>query len=119
MVLRAVIKEQLAAIQSKRGLTRQHRISIRDRLSQIEGHERWAEDISAAAIELSGSERHLRLTLGGNGMFFDDLMKPANSGGYSDKTLRKAARHLGVVKTQEGYGKHKRSFWRLPTEYDE
>lgn len=119
LVLRAVIKEYLSAVQAKRGLTRQHRLRIRDRLAAIENHEQWAGEIAASASILSSSERHIRLTLGGKGMFFDELRLPANSGGYSDKTLRKAARTLGVVKTQEGYGKSKRSYWRMPTEYDD
>jgi hypothetical protein len=119
LVLRHVIREYLGAMEARRGLTRAHRLRIRDRLAQIERAEELDEEITALAQNLSGAERHLRLTLGGKGMFWDELRLAANSGGYSPKTLRKAARALDVIKTQEGYGKHKRSYWRLPNEFDE
>lgn len=119
LVLRHVIREYLGAIEARRGLTRSHRLRIRDRLQHIEHAEELDEEITVLAQKLSGAERHIRLTLGGKGMFFDELRLPAHSGGYSPKTLRKAARALGVIMTQEGYGANKRSYWRMPTEYDD
>lgn len=119
IILRYVIREYLGAIEARRGLTRQHRLRIKDRLQQIERAEELDEQIVVLAQNLSGAQRHIRLTLGGKGMFWDELRLPANCGGYSPKTLRKAARALDVIMTQEGYGNKKRSYWRLPTEYDD
>lgn len=119
LVIRHVIKEYLAAMESRRGITRKHRLRIKERLRLIDRHEDLNEEIVLLATNLSGAQRHIRLTLGGKGMFWDELRKPANSGGYSEPTLRKASRQLGVVKTQEGYGDHKRSYWRLPNEFDD
>jgi hypothetical protein len=119
LVLRYVIREYLGAMEARRGLTRSHRLRIRDRLQHIERAEELDGEITAIAQSLSGAQRHIRLTLGGKGMFWDELRLPANCGGYSPRTLRKAARTLEVVMTQEGYGQHKRSYWRMPTEYDD
>lgn len=118
-VIRHAIKEYLSGVEAKRGLTKTHKRRILERLAQIEKHEDFLDDITLLASNLSGAELHLRATLGGKGMFWDDLRKPANSGGYTERTLRKAARTLAVVKTQEGYGNHKRSYWRMPTEFDD
>jgi hypothetical protein len=119
LIIRTAIKEYLAGVEAKRGLTAKHRRRILDRLAQIEQNEDFLDDITMLAANLSGAERHLQMTLGGKGMFWDELRKPANCGGYTERTLRKAARTLQVVKTQEGYGEDKRSYWRLPTEYDD
>lgn len=119
LVIRHAIKEYLAGVEAKRGLTKTHRRRILERLAQIEQNDEFLDDIALLAQNLSGAELHIRAALGGKGMFWDELRLAANCGGYTERTLRKAARTMGVIKTQEGYGENKRSYWRLPTEYDD
>lgn len=88
-------------------------------LSRVPESEDLLGEIEAETYNVDGAAHYLRLTLGRSGMFWDELRKPANCGGYSERTLRKAARMIGVVRRQEGYGDSKRSYWRLPNEDDD
>lgn len=88
-------------------------------MSRIPESEELIGAIEAEAYNVDGAAAFLRRTLGGKGKFWHDLRLPANCGGYSERQLRKAARMIGVVKTQEGYGDEKCSYWRLPAEDDE
>jgi hypothetical protein len=90
-----------------------------DLMSRIPEPDDFMHEVEDLAYNIEGAARYLRDTLAGKGMFWDDLRLPANSGGYSAATLRKAARMIGVVKRQEGYGEDKRSYWRLPNEDDD
>lgn len=119
LVIRYVIREYLGAMQARKGLTRKHRHRIMAALQRIENHEELGEEISRIAYNLNGCERHLTQLLATGGMFWDEIRLPANSGGYSERTLRKTARILNLRMSQEGFGPNKRSFWRLPTEYDD
>lgn len=119
LVLRHAIKLVLASITARRGLTRSHKRKIQERLNAIPNHSEFEEELGSLAYSWTGCEAHLRAVLAPGGMFWDQIRLPANSGGYSPKTLRVAARSIGVVKTQEGYGENKRSYWRLPDQDDD
>lgn len=119
VVLRHVIKHTLAGIIQKRGATAKHKKRILAAFNAIPDSTAFADEINNLAYNNAAAETHLRRLLSPGGMFFDEICKAANSGGFDEKTLRRAARNLQIVKTQEGYGEHKRSFWRLPTEDDE
>lgn len=86
---------------------------------KIDKGEDFVEQIGSLAYDVNGAATFLRDTLGGKGMFWDELRLPANCGGYSHSTLRKAAKMIGVVKRSEGFGDDKRSYWRLPNEDDD
>jgi hypothetical protein len=90
-----------------------------DLMSRIPQSDEFLDEIASMAYDVHGASQYLRLTLGGKGMFWDELRKPANCGGYSPATLRKAAKMIGVVKRSEGFGEDKRSYWRLPNEDDD
>lgn len=118
VVIRFVIKSYLPALAARRGLTRQHQQRIVAQLALIKGGAELGDEIGTLAYELSGAEAHLRKLLRDKGMFWHQIRGPKYCGGYSSNTLRKAARALGIVKTQEGYGEDKRSYWRLPDQDD-
>lgn len=119
LVLRHVIKFYITGLNARRGFTAAHRKSVMELLARVPQGDEFLEEIAALAYDVDGAAHFLRLTLGGKGMFFDELRKPANCGGYSPQTLRRAAKMIGVVKRQEGYGEDKRSYWRLPNEDDD
>jgi hypothetical protein len=118
LVLRAIIKHYISGLHARRGFTAKHRRTVMDLMQRIPQAEEFANEIDQLAYNVDGAAHHIRLTLGGKGMFFDELKTAGNSGGYSPSTLRRAGRMIGVVKTQEGYGEDKRSYWRLPSEDD-
>lgn len=119
MVLREAIKIMIASTAAKKGMTRKHRSRIIHLLSQIPKSDSFLMDIENMAYEFAGAEAHLRRLLAKRGMFKDEIMTVKNMGGYSSRSLESAARTLSVVKTQEGYGKDKRSYWRLPDQDDD
>jgi hypothetical protein len=119
IVIRHVIKSYLPQLAARRGLTEKHRARIILQLSALRDADELGEEIGTLAYQLSGAEAHLRQLLSRKGMFWHEIRAAANCGGYTSKTLRKAARNLGVVKTQEGYGEEKRSYWRLPDQDDD
>lgn len=67
----------------------------------------------------SGCEKHLAKLLCHKGMYWEDIRKPANAGGYSPRMLQIAAHRIGVVMTSKGFGEDKESWWEWPTEPDE
>lgn len=119
LVLRHIIKTYLTTLRTKGGLTRKHRQRIMDALSRIPQQEAFEAEIDTLAYQLTGAEFHLRQVLLKGGRWWDEIRLPANNGGYNEKTLLRAARRLMVVKTQEGFGKRKRSYWRLPDQDDD
>lgn len=119
LVLRSVIKSAITGLHSRRGFTAKHRRSVMDLLSKVPESEALLGEIEAETYNVDGAQHFIRLTLGGKGIYWDELRKPANCGGYSERTLRKAARMIGVVKKSEGFGEDKRSYWRLPNEDDD
>jgi len=118
LILRLVIKETLAGMTTKRGISRKHRNKILDAMSRIPDSSDMSVSIADLSYEYAGAEAHLRRLLTKGGMFKKDIMKAANAGGYSKKALELASKTLMIVKTQEGYGKKKKSFWRLPDQDD-
>lgn len=119
LVLRSVIIELLANMKEMGGITKHHRNRILEGLTRIKRSDTLIEEAERLSYEYRGAEAHLRRLLRDKGMFIDKIRLAGNSGGYTEKALRVAARRLGIVKTQEGYGENKRSYWRLPTEDDE
>jgi hypothetical protein len=118
LVLREIIKHYITGLHARRGFTAKHRRTIMDLMQRIPQGDEFVNEIDQLAYNVDGCANHLRATLGGKGMFFDELRTPALCGGYSPSTLRRAAKMIGVVKTQEGYRDKKRSYWRLSTEDD-
>lgn len=119
LVLRVLIKQYITALRGRKGLTQSHRQRVMETLHKIPNSLEFMEEIDTEAYQLAASSDHLRRLLTPGGMWFDDIIKPANSGGFSEQTLRRAARSIGVVKTQEGFGKKKRMRWRLPDQDDD
>lgn len=120
LVLRHAIKHLLSQmIAQRRATTAKFRRGILEALSKIPQHKDFEVDIAHMAYEARGAELHLRTLLIRGGRWWSEIQLPANNGGYSKQTLQKAARTLGIVKTQEGFGKDKDSFWRLPNEDDD
>jgi hypothetical protein len=117
MVIRLAIKHTLSTIIAhRRATSKKFQRSILEALSHIPQNKDYEVDIADMAYEIRGAEQHLRDLLARRGMWWSAISTVANSGGYSKVTLRKAAKALGVVKSQEGYGAEKDSFWRLPGE---
>lgn len=115
LVLRYVIKEILKTMVSqRRGLSQSHQRRMLNALAKIPNSTEFQEEVEYEAYRDSEAQLHLRHLLQHGGMFWDEIKLPANSGGFTVKTLRVAAARLNIVKTQEGYGQDKRSFWRLP-----
>lgn len=117
LVIRAAIKHTLSSmVAHRRGTTMKWKRYILETLSRIPQSKDFEEEIANMAYDIRGAQQHLRDLLARRGMFWSNIQTTANSGGYSKATLRKAAKALGVIKTQEGYGEDKDSFWRLPNE---
>jgi hypothetical protein len=119
LVIRHVIKSYLPALASRRGISRQHHQRIIKQLAELRDADSLGEEIGNLAYEAAGAETHLRRLLSRKGMYWHEIRAVANAGGFTSKSLRKAARAIGVVKTQEGYGDRKRSYWRLPDHDDD
>jgi hypothetical protein len=79
-------------------------------------HKYFGEHIPAIETisAYTGSEKHLARLLCKRGMYWHDIKKPANAGGYSPRQLQIAAQRLGVVKTQKGFGEDNESWWEWP-----
>lgn len=114
-VIRHVITDHLAYM-DKGGITASRRHKILTLLSKIPRHEEITEQVILTSETYRGATLHLRNLLLKKGMYWDEIRLPANCGGYQQKALRLAAKKLGIVQTSEGFGKNKRSFWRLPVD---
>lgn len=119
LVLRAIIKHHITALRGRKGLTAQHRQRVMESLHRIPDSAAFIEEIDREAYRISGASAHLRRLLTPGGRWLSDILKPANSGGYTEQSLRRGARELGVVRKVEGYGKDKDSYWRLPDQDDD
>lgn len=120
MVLRAAIKHVMSQmIAQRRATTHKFRRRILEAMSRIPKNDDWQEEIAEMAYTAQGAELHLRTLLARRGKFWSEIQLAANNGGYSKAMLRTAARNIGIVKRQEGFGEDKDSFWRLPTEEDD
>jgi hypothetical protein len=120
LVLRTAIKHTLSNIvATRRATSKKFQRNILEALSKIPQHKDFEEEIANMAYEVSASVTHLRTLLARRGMWWSEIKLAANNGGYSTQTLRKAAKIIGIVRRQEGFGKDKDSFWRLPNEDDD
>lgn len=120
LVLRQAIKHTLASIVAQRkSSSLKFQRDIMQRLARIPNNKDFEIEIADMAYTIRGAELHLRNKLQRGGMWWSDLQRPGHSGGYTKQSLRKAAAALHVVKTQEGFGRDKDSFWRLPLEEED
>lgn len=117
LILRHVIIQLLGSMKGRRfSRTNIDWTRIHDQLAKIPHH----DQIELAMLEhfrtTQSAEDHLRrLLMGKNGMFWDIIQKAANAGGHSPRALQRASRALGIIKTVQGFGEDRRSYWRLPT----
>lgn len=118
-VIRGLIIDVISSLSSRRGIIGNHKDFILKRLSKIKDSHELGEDIERYSYELSQAEDHLRAILMRKGMFWDEIRLPAHCGGHSIRALQRGAQSLHIVKTQEGYGDEKRSYWRLPNADDD
>ncbi len=103
---------------SRKGFTQDQYWYFRQALAKLKSGTQIQSDIEDAAVQAHGAEEHLRDLLAQRGMYWDQIRLPAHSGGYSPARLQRAAKAVGVIKTQEGFGTDKRSWWELPTRHD-
>lgn len=88
----------------------------------MQGMKRHFDEFTPDISEIQaygGCEKHLARLLCNKGMYFHDIRKPANAGGYSPRMLRIAAHRLGVKMTQVGFGDDNESWWEWPTDPSE
>lgn len=117
LILRHAIKYTLSTmIAQRRTTSRKFQQIILAALALIPDNTNLEEEIADMAYEARGAELHLRNLLSARGRWWSEIRLVAHSGGYSHKMLRIAAKAIGVVKAQEGFGSDKDSFWRLPNE---
>lgn len=89
---------------------------ITQQLLKHSQHQGLTDAIEDQALEVLGAADHLRRSLSTKGMYWDEINANNRTRGYySARALQKAAKKLGVIKTREGFGPDKRSYWRLPT----
>ncbi len=119
-VIRLAIKHTLASIVAqRRASSTKFQQDIMQALARIPQSKDFEIEIGNMAYDIRGAELHLRNKLQRGGMWWSDLQRPGHCGGYTKQSLRKAAAALHVVKTQEGFGADKDSFWRLPLEEED
>ena len=120
MVIRIAIKHTLATVIAQRRMTsKAHQERLREKLNAIPGGRDFEEEIANLAYDIQAAQTHLRDILTPRGRWWSQIKSAAYSGGFSKQTLRKAAKAVGVVQKQEGYGADKDSYWRLPNEDDD
>lgn len=120
IVLRQAIKLTLSSmIAQRRATSKKFQNDVLHQLAKIPNSKEFEDEIANMAYDIRGAQSHLRELLIKKGRWWSEISSAAHAGGYSKATLRKAAKALGVVKTIEGYGEDKDSFWRLPNEDDE
>lgn len=113
LVLRYIIKHTLTGmIGRRRSPASKHKQYIREALARIPKSDELMEEIENAAYELSAAETHVRRLLLRGPMPWHEIRIKSN---FTPRVLRTAAKSLGVVKEQLGYGEEKISVWRLPT----
>lgn len=118
LVLNEVIKDVLAKTIPPRKSSNKYEQYYRA-LDILRKHNRTPKHDYEVPTKLPASTRHLARLLSREGMYWDEIRRPAHSGGFSQTSLRMAAEQLGVVKYQHGYGENKRSFWVWPETSDE
>lgn len=87
---------------------------IRQRFAEALNDYTELDDVDHDIVEHTGAERHVARLLAKQGMFWDVMILPAHAGGYSPRSLRKAARALGCTFTTQGFGEDKQTFVEWP-----
>lgn len=119
LILRHILKISISHLDGHRGTSKVHRDRIINALSRLKHDDPLISDIEERTYDVAASTAHLRQLLIRKGMYKDEIMTTANLGGFSRQMIESASRVLEVVKTQKGFGEHKRSYWRLPNEDDD
>lgn len=115
IVLRHAIKLTLTGMVGRhKSPAAKHRQRIREALSRIPHSQEFEDEIVRQGLEHRGAEKHLYTLLLPGGQFWSYIRLNGNNGGYTERTLRQAARSLNVKMTQRGFGKDKDSWWELP-----
>lgn len=117
-VLKYIVTEMISTMDAKRNShTAAYKTYAQQQLSSLEEADYSAieQQVDNMTFQIKGAEDHLRNLLVRKGMYFDEIRRAGNSGGYSPRMLFRAAKKLGIKKTTRGFGKDKRSYWRLPT----
>lgn len=116
MVMEQVLRAKLRGLKiDRRSFTSQQHYRLTQLLGKLHSTKDILNEIEGEADHIKECADYLRTKLMTKGMYFDELRKPAHSGGYSPDALRRAAKKLAVVKDTRGFGDDKRSYWRLPT----
>lgn len=119
MVMRQVILDVCSSMKvhsHTKSAIRLHRQEIFRQLAKLPKSDPLSYELLDLQYDMSAASTHMRNLLIRKGMYQDKIMLPANNGGFSRKMIERAAQRLGIIKTIEGYGENKRSFWRLPNE---
>lgn len=119
LVLRHLLQISISHIEGNRGFSKEHKDKLRNALGELSHTDPLLDYIEDQSYNIAASVQHLRQLLMKKGRYKDEIFTTAKMGGFSRKTLERASKTLEVVKTQEGYGSHKRSYWRLPNEDDD
>ena len=122
-ILERTIRELVAHMREhpKKRMRRKAR-KITDQLSRYTNLRTLQAYVETDEVENAGSVRHLLMTVNeapGQTISTADLRKPAHSGGYSLRTLRRAAQHLGLEIDTEGFGEDKLTYYSMPRETPE
>lgn len=113
-ILRLCIQRELQAQVPRRAFTKRAELHnwAREQLKGIPTPTQMAQFGDEDNLEpWPCSARHLARVLTQGPVYLSDLRKPAHSGGYNLKTLRTAAKLIGVTMQQVGYGDDKDSLW--------
>lgn len=116
MVMEQVLRAKLRGLKiDRRSFTSKQHYRYTQALGQLKQSTQILDELEGQVDHIKEASDYLRQKLIRKGIFFDELIKPAHSGGYSPRSLRRAARKLGVVMDTRGFGTDKRSYWKLPT----
>ncbi len=110
-ILYLSIVETISSISNTRGYTKIHKDRIINAIGRYREYSKLSQSISEEMFQTTDAAVHLRTLLRAKGMFWDQIRLPRNSGGFSEHTLRRAAKSLNVTQDPQGYGEDKRSFW--------
>lgn len=80
--------------------------SARELLAKVEGEPERTE-----GGRLRDAEDFLKALLAEGPMAAKDVLREAEASGFSEKTIRRAKKNLGIVDTREGYGAAGRFLW--------
>lgn len=115
-ILRLAVKHTLTGMVGRhRSPAAKHKQYIREALARVPNSQELIEEIEAGAYELSSAETWLRRQLVKGPQPWHKIRVKGN---FSPRVLQRAAKSLGVVKEQTGFGDEKISIWSLPATED-